>query len=149
MVSHTLWLTLNQFSSNPRSPRWFHFFFKLGKLDTQWVEENKVNPSRPLSFSGACFSLLSGDFSRAVQIWVRGTFGILISTVILVDLDFTVVHTIYMSTRVCRKFLYAYVIVQFIQYNMKCRPMCAFPQGTQPWFLPCGKHINLEFPCRA
>ena len=54
-----------------------------------------VNPSRPLSFSGACFSLLSGHFSGVVQIRVRGTFGRLISIVILDDLDFIADHTIY------------------------------------------------------
>ena len=48
-----------------------------------------------------------------------------------------------MSTRVCKKGWYVYVIEQFIQYNMKCRPMCAFPWGTQPYFLPSGKHINI------
>jgi len=51
----------------------FIFFFKLGKLDTQWVEENKVNPSRPLSFFWSFFHSPWGHFSRAVKIWVRGT----------------------------------------------------------------------------
>ena len=53
--------------------------------------------SRPLSSSRASFSLLGGHFSGAVQIWVRGTFGRLISIIILDDLDFTVDHTIYRS----------------------------------------------------
>ena len=73
MVSQTLFLTLNRFSSNPRSPRWFHFSFKFGKWDTQWVEDNKVNPTRTISSSRASFSLLGKHFSGAVQIWLRGT----------------------------------------------------------------------------
>ena len=56
-----------------------------------------MNPSIPLSFSGSSFSLLDGHFSGVVQIWVRGTFGKLISIVILDDLDFTVDHIIYIS----------------------------------------------------
>ena len=80
VVSQTHCLILNQFSSNPRSPRWFYFSFKLGNWDAHWVEANNVNPSRPLSSSGASFSLLGGHSSRAVQIWLRGTFGRLISS---------------------------------------------------------------------
>ena len=81
VVSQTLWLTLNQFSSFfPSSPRSFHFSFTLGKWDSQWVEGNKVNPSWPLSSSGACFSLLGGHSSGAVQICLRSTFGRLISS---------------------------------------------------------------------
>ena len=32
LVSQTLFLTLNQFSSNPRSPRWFYFLLQIWKL---------------------------------------------------------------------------------------------------------------------
>ena len=56
-----------------------------------------MNISIPLSSSGAYFSLLGGNLSRAWKIWVRGTFGRLISIVILDYLDFTVDHTIYRS----------------------------------------------------
>ena len=39
-----------------------------------------VFPKRPLSSSGASFSLLDEHFSGAVKIWLRGTFGRLISS---------------------------------------------------------------------
>ena len=74
----------------------------------------------------------------------------ILSIVILADLNFIVDEQyIEMHKKGCRKGWYIYVILLFIQYTLNCRPMCAFHRGTQPCFLSCGKHMNLEFSCTS